>query len=75
MQEEETALFIHDDAWIEDFALCDHLQAGLDVYDVVGIVGGKRRSGGQPAWWPAGLVASRPGVSMTEVGALMMQRT
>jgi GT2 family glycosyltransferase len=50
MQEDETALFIHDDVWIEDFALCDHLQAGLDVYDVVGIAGSKRRSGGQPAW-------------------------
>ena len=51
MQDDEIALFIHDDVWIEDFAICDHLQAGLDVFDVVGVVGNKRRIAGQPSWY------------------------
>jgi hypothetical protein len=50
MQEDETALFVHDDVWIEDFCLCEHLQAGLDVFDLVGIAGNKRRMVGQPSW-------------------------
>ncbi len=50
MQEDETALFVHDDVWLEDFALCEHLQAGLDVFDLVGVAGNKRRRSGQPSW-------------------------
>lgn len=50
MQDDETALFIHDDVWIEDFSICDHLQAGLEVFDVVGIAGNKRRMSRQASW-------------------------
>ena len=50
MQGDPMAVFIHDDVWIEDFALYEHLQAGLEVFDMVGVAGNKRRFPGQPAW-------------------------
>lgn len=50
MQHDDVALFIHDDVWIEDFALVEHVQAGLEVFDLVGVAGNKRRIARQPAW-------------------------
>jgi len=43
-------LFIHDDAWIDDFFLIDRILAGLQSYDVIGIAGNRKRVPRQPSW-------------------------
>ena len=35
-------VFVHDDVWINDFLLIDHLQMALEQFDVVGVVGNTR---------------------------------
>jgi GT2 family glycosyltransferase len=42
--------FIHDDVWIDDFFIADHVMAALQTYDVIGVAGNKRRVDNQPAW-------------------------
>ncbi len=43
-------VFMHDDVWIEDYYLGHRLVEALNVYDVVGIAGNRRRIPGQPSW-------------------------
>jgi hypothetical protein len=43
-------LFIHDDVWIDDFYLADHIVQGLEEYDVIGVAGNVRRVPCQPSW-------------------------
>jgi hypothetical protein len=43
-------VFIHDDVWIDDFYLTDHIVQGLEQYDVIGIAGNIRRLLCQPSW-------------------------
>ena len=43
-------VFMHDDVWIDDYFLADHVNAGLRVYDVIGVAGNKQRAEFQPAW-------------------------
>jgi hypothetical protein len=43
-------LFIHDDVLLIDFHWARHLYSGLQYYDIVGVVGNKRRLSGQPSW-------------------------
>jgi GT2 family glycosyltransferase len=43
-------VFIHDDVWIDDFFLADHVIEGLKVYDVIGVAGNRRRTNTQTAW-------------------------
>lgn len=42
--------FIHDDVWIDDYYLVDRLIDGLSEYDLLGVVGNKRRVDFQPSW-------------------------
>jgi GT2 family glycosyltransferase len=43
-------VFIHDDVWIDDFFVTDHLIEALDEFHVVGVAGNKRRVPRQPGW-------------------------
>lgn len=47
---EDILVFIHDDVWIDDYFFVDRVLLGLDAYDVIGVVGNKRRSINQPGW-------------------------
>lgn len=46
----EMLVFVHDDVWIDDFFLADHVKHGLGVFDIIGIAGNRRRVANQPAW-------------------------
>jgi GT2 family glycosyltransferase len=46
----ELLVFMHDDVWIDDHFLADRVVEGLRTYDVIGIVGNRRRVRYQPAW-------------------------
>ncbi len=48
--EHDILVFMHDDVWIDDFFLCDHLAEALDEFHVVGVAGNSRRVARQPAW-------------------------
>jgi hypothetical protein len=43
-------VFIHDDVWIEDVFFCEHVIAGCETYDVIGIAGNQARAQGQVSW-------------------------
>jgi GT2 family glycosyltransferase len=45
-----TLLFIHDDVWLDDHFLAEHLAAGLEAFDVLGVAGNRRRAPMQPSW-------------------------
>lgn len=46
----EALVFIHDDVWIDDYFLADHVIEGLKSYDVIGLAGNRRRIQNQPTW-------------------------
>jgi len=46
----EHLVFIHDDVWIEDHYFADRVIEGLNAFDVIGVVGNRRRVRGQPSW-------------------------
>jgi GT2 family glycosyltransferase len=43
-------VFVHDDVWIDDIFFSQRVIEGLDRFDVIGVVGNRRRVGAQPAW-------------------------
>jgi len=43
-------VFVHDDVWIDDFFLVDRVIEALSRYDVIGVVGNRRRVRHQPGW-------------------------
>ena len=43
-------VFLHDDLWIDDLFICDHLEDALDEFQVVGVSGNVRRTPMQPSW-------------------------
>lgn len=43
-------VFVHDDVWIADFFLYDHLAQAMQQFDVVGVAGSTRRLPRQPNW-------------------------
>jgi GT2 family glycosyltransferase len=43
-------VFIHDDVWIEDFFIADHVLQGLSQFEIIGVAGNRRRLPNQPAW-------------------------
>jgi GT2 family glycosyltransferase len=43
-------VFVHDDMWIEDFFMADHVIQGLHQYDIIGVAGNRRRLPYQPSW-------------------------
>lgn len=46
----EILVFVHDDVWIDDYFVTDRVAAGLQMYDVIGVAGNRRRVPGQRAW-------------------------
>lgn len=46
----EILVFVHDDVWLDDYFLADRVIAGLEVFDVIGVAGNRRRVPGQRAW-------------------------
>ena len=48
--EVDIVVFVHDDVWIEDAFFADRVIEGLARYDVIGLVGNKRRVARQPGW-------------------------
>ena len=47
----DIVLFIHDDVWIDDFYLLEHIVAGLAHYDILGVAGATRITASQPSWF------------------------
>jgi tetratricopeptide (TPR) repeat protein len=43
-------LFVHDDVYLSDYFWADHLQTALSHFDMVGLVGNRRRVSGQASW-------------------------
>jgi protein O-GlcNAc transferase len=43
-------VFIHDDVWIDQAQFFDSVYAGLQMFDVIGVAGNKRRLPNQPGW-------------------------
>lgn len=48
--ENDLLVLMHDDVWIEDHFLFEHVQHGLEKFDVIGVAGNRRRVVDQPAW-------------------------
>jgi hypothetical protein len=46
----DVLVFIHDDVWIDDFFLADHILQGLEQYNIIGVAGNRRRVPYQPSW-------------------------
>jgi len=43
-------VFVHDDVYLCDFHWADRLREALTAFDIVGLVGNRRRLPGQPGW-------------------------
>lgn len=43
-------VFVHDDVWLDDHFLCQHVLAGVNAFDVIGVAGNRRRVPQQPSW-------------------------
>lgn len=43
-------VFTHDDVWIDDYFLADRIIEGLQVFDIIGVAGNRRRVRHQPSW-------------------------
>ena len=48
--DESILVFVHDDVWVEDFAIDAALADALNRFDIVGVVGNQRRVPGRPTW-------------------------
>lgn len=48
--ESQILVFAHDDIWIDDAHIGEHLIAGLNEYDVIGVAGCQSRFANQAAW-------------------------
>jgi len=49
--ENETILiFMHDDVFITDYFWLERIEEGLSKFDIVGVVGNKKRVNNQPSW-------------------------
>jgi hypothetical protein len=48
--EDAPLVFVHDDVWIDDIHFWQRLAEGLAAFDVIGVVGNRRRVPMQPAW-------------------------
>jgi hypothetical protein len=44
-------LFVHDDVYLADFFWAERLREGLSRFDVIGVVGNRRRVARQPSWF------------------------
>lgn len=48
--EHDILVFLHDDIWLDNFSICDQLVEALDEFEVLGVVGNKRRVAKAPSW-------------------------
>ena len=48
--QDQTLVFIHDDVWINQDNFLETVMAGLEKYDVIGVIGNKRRLKNQTGW-------------------------
>jgi GT2 family glycosyltransferase len=48
--ERDVVVFLHDDLWLDDFFILERIVSGLAQFDVIGIVGNRRRRQGQRGW-------------------------
>jgi hypothetical protein len=44
-------LFVHDDVYLADFFWAERLREGLGRFDIVGVIGNRRRAARQPSWF------------------------
>ena len=49
--EDDVLVFVHDDVYLDDWMLGQHLKAALERFDVVGVAGNTRRQPHQAAWY------------------------
>ena len=58
---EAILVFLHDDLCIDDWQVGQRLEEALDVFDVVGVAGNRRRQPHQETWWmlPSRLVEGK----------------
>jgi hypothetical protein len=54
--------FVHDDVMLCDFFWAAAVQAGLNLFDVIGLAGGRVRVPNQPSWSASGARGSSSGV-------------
>ena len=47
---DEVLVFVHDDVWLDDAQIGEHILLGLQHIDVIGVAGSVRLTPGQPAW-------------------------
>lgn len=47
---DEILVFVHDDVWLDDVCLGEHLLCALDCFDVIGVAGSLDRVAGQLSW-------------------------
>jgi GT2 family glycosyltransferase len=47
---DSTIVFMHDDVWIDDYYMIQRVVDGLQHFDVIGLVGNRRRVPNQAAW-------------------------
>ena len=47
---DDILVFLHDDLWIDDLFICDHLEEALHEFHIVGVAGNTRRAPFQPGW-------------------------
>jgi len=50
MDADDIAVFVHDDVWIDDYFLIQRVVEGLGQFDVIGVVGNRRRIPKQASW-------------------------
>ena len=48
---DEILVFVHDDVWLDDAQIGEHLVAGLNRFDVIGVAGSVGRVPGQLSWF------------------------
>ncbi|MGH8326640.1 MAG: glycosyltransferase, partial [Steroidobacteraceae bacterium] len=46
-----TLLFVHDDVYLSDFFWAERLRESLSHFDIVGVIGNRRRAAHQPSWY------------------------
>jgi GT2 family glycosyltransferase len=47
----DVLIFLHDDAWIDDWFVLERVREALTRFAVVGVAGNRRRVPKQPGWW------------------------
>lgn len=48
---DEILVFVHDDVWLDDAQIGEHLLSGLDRFDIIGVAGSVNRVPGQLSWF------------------------